>query len=112
MTEILKAQKRLMRAISKSIKRPWESVHNLMTESTHATNCISVNCFKEVYNQLRNASPVKLLNLSELTSQRNTRSAQKSLLHSQKRNSNAGNNSLRVRLVVAYNVLQENCVVR
>ena len=110
-TAILKAQKRLIRAIH--FKRPRELVHTLMIESTHATvfEIYLSNLIKEVYTFLKKALPVKSLNLSELTSSQNTPSSQKSLLHSKKRSSKTGKISLGVRFVVAYSFLQKDGLV-
>ncbi len=70
-----------------------------------------IELFREVFHQLRQESPVKLLNLSEFNSRPNARSSTKCILLSHSSRRNYGTASLSNRLVVAYNFLIENQLI-
>ena len=78
--ELLKAQKRIKRTIY--FKRPRDSVFELMNKNLHATvfGLFLFELFRQVFYELRNDSPVQLLNLSGLEKRRSTRASAKGLL--------------------------------
>ena len=65
LSEIFKAEKRINRSIY--FKRSWESAHEIMNKSPHATvfEPYFIELLK-VFLQIRNQTPVQTLNFSEL----------------------------------------------
>ena len=84
-----------------------------MTNGLHSTvfELYVVELFREVFSQLRNESPVKLLDFSELTTRRSIRSVSKEIFLSSYRRSEYASSSLNIRLIFAYNFLKTNNLI-
>ncbi len=95
----MNAQKRIITAIH--IKRLYESFHEIMNNSAHATlfKLFSIGLFREGFSQVRKNTPVQMLDFSEIKYRRPTRSVNRRspLCCLSKRN------ALKVKINVAFN---------
>lgn len=108
LSEILKAQKRIIRAIF--FKRPSESTNNIFEEHKIPTvfDLIIKELVNYVFLQIRRATPVTSLVFMEHSERRVTRSSTKGLLPLQTASSQTKRNSLSNKTTKAFNFLTQN----
>ena len=111
MNEILKLQKRIVRAIF--FKRKFDSISEELIEVQIETvfSLYLKRLFNELFCQITNVSPLHLLNIEKIDNRRHLRNKTRGILPSVQWHCRVMKFSLSRRLVLAYNYAKENHLI-